>query len=287
VVAEAQLSCADGSSDPFGYRQLVDDLIWSVQKTAAQKGRTRRLVQMIPGLLQRLRDGLHGIGYPPELTQRFFDHLITLHRAAVQDGRDAAEAKKAQEAADAAWAEESQFGDSEQDEVQMWLDENEAQESGYLDSGPDMETERVASPEAVQQEAERAAAEEERAREAAAEVEAAAAAAAMFPGQDVEIVELSVDEPLPELPRDELRIGTWVEIQIKGEWVRAQLTWCSPHSTLFMFTSIGGAAHSMSRRTLDKLRGNNQLRVVADRPVVDEALDQVAQAALKNSIGKK
>ena len=69
--------------------------------------------------------------------------------------------------------------------------------------------------------------------------------------------------------------------------MRAQLTWCSPHATLFMFTSVGGArpSHSMSRRTLDQLRGNDHLRVVADRPVVDEALDQVAQAALKNSLG--
>jgi hypothetical protein len=85
---------------------------------------------------------------------------------------------------------------------------------------------------------------------------------------------------------DEMRVGTWVEILIKGDWVRAQLTWCSPHATLFMFTSVGGTAHSMSRRTLDKLRSGNQLRIVADRPVVDEALDQVAQAALKNSVGK-
>src|SRR5690606_1926289 len=45
VIAESQLSCTDGSSDPFGYRALVDDLIWSVQKTSAQRGRARRLVQ--------------------------------------------------------------------------------------------------------------------------------------------------------------------------------------------------------------------------------------------------
>ncbi|MEP6790970.1 MAG: DUF1631 family protein, partial [Ramlibacter sp.] len=35
VVAEAQLSCADGSDDPYGYRAIVDDLIWSVQKSTA------------------------------------------------------------------------------------------------------------------------------------------------------------------------------------------------------------------------------------------------------------
>lgn len=289
VVAEAQLSCEDGSSDPFGYRQLVEDLIWSVQKTTAQRGRARRLVQMIPGLLQRLREGLGRIGYPPELTQRFFDHLITLHRAAVQDGRDAAAAEAAQHAAEEAWSEPSQFSDSEQDEIQMWLDQNEAQESGYVDSGPDLDPEHVASPEAAHQEAERAAQDEARARQAAAAAAAAQASAEAQAKQGEPAAPEAEPEPQarPDGPREELRIGTWAEILIKGDWVRAQLTWCSPHATLFMFTSIGGTAHSMSRRTLDRLRASDNLRVVADRPVVDEALDQVAQAALKNSLEKK
>ncbi|MBC5784312.1 DUF1631 family protein [Ramlibacter sp. USB13] len=256
VVAEAQLSCVDGSSDPFGYRALVDDLVWSVQKTSAQRGRARRLVQMIPGLLQRMREGLARIGYPPELTQRFFDHLITLHKAAVQEGRDPA----AQKAADEAWEEESKFSDSA---VEMWLDGVEVQESGYVDfPGLETDIEHVASPEAAQQEA------------VAREQEALRAEEEDAPGE----VTAAAARP------DDLRVGTWVEIQIKGDWVRAQLTWCSPHATLFMFTAVGGTAHSMSRRTLDRLRASDHVRVVADRPVVDEALDQVAQAALKNSL---
>jgi hypothetical protein len=254
VVAEAHLSCVDGSSDPFGYRALVDDLIWSVQKTSAQRGRARRLVQMIPGLLQRMREGLARIGYPPELTQRFFDHLITLHKSAVQEGRDPA----LQKAADEAWQEESGFSDSA---VEMWLDGVEVQESGYVDfPGIETDIEHVASAEAAQQEA------QARQQEAVQAGEGA-------------------DNPGDRAARPEdLREGTWVEIQIKGDWVRAQLTWCSPHATLFMFTAIGGTAHSMSRRTLDRLRASDHLRIVADRPVVDEALDQVAQAALKNSL---
>jgi hypothetical protein len=261
VVAEAQLSCEDGSSDPYGYRALVEDLVWSVQKTTAQRGRARRLVQMIPELLQRLREGLARIGYPPELTQRFFDHLITIHRAAVQEGRDAT----IQAAADAAWAEESQQPPDAQEDVQMWLDDDEAQESGFIEEEADLDIDHVASPEAPCQEQLRA--------------EQDAARSSQLPP--------ALQEPEPEAPplsAEDLRIGAWVEIRIKGDWVRAQLTWSSPHATLFMFTSIGGAAHSMSRRTMDKLRATGQLRVVADRPVVDEALDQVAQAALKNSV---
>ncbi|MBL0424248.1 DUF1631 family protein [Ramlibacter alkalitolerans] len=262
VVAEAQLSCEDGSPDPYGYRAMVDDLIWSVQKTTAQRGRARRLVQMIPGLLQRLREGLGRIGYPQELTQRFFDHLITLHRAAVQEGRDAS----IQAAADAAWSEQSQFPEGAEEDLQLWLDSSEAQESGFIEEEADLDTDYAASPEAPRQEALRAEQDTSRARQVPSQAPQAEAQAGLVP--------------------EDLRIGAWVEIRIKGDWVRAQLTWCSPHATLFMFTSIGGAAHSMSRRTMEKLRTGGQLRVVAERPVVDEALDQVARAALKNSVGR-
>ena len=239
VVAEAQLSCADGSDDPYGYRAMVDDMIWSVQKSTAGRGRARRLVQMIPGLLAKLREGLDRIEYPPELTARFFNNLIAIHRAAVHEGRDAV----SQAAADAAEAQESQFSDSAADAV--WLDQQEAAESGYVPEDV-LEPEHPASPDAMQEEQ-------------------------------------------PEEPAriGEMKTGTWVELMVNGQWIRAQLTWASPHATLFMFTSQAGTAHSMSRRTLDKLRAAGSIKIVAERNVVDEALDQVAKAALKNSVQSK
>jgi hypothetical protein len=85
----------------------------------------------------------------------------------------------------------------------------------------------------------------------------------------------------------ELRTGTWVELMIEGQWSRMQLTWASPHGTLFMFTSLSGTAHSMSKRTMERLRADGLIRVVAERNVVDEALDEVAKAALKNSLQNK
>ncbi|MBC5765926.1 DUF1631 family protein [Ramlibacter albus] len=245
VVAEAELSCVDGQADPFGYRALVDDLIWSVQKSTAQRGRARRLVQMIPGLIAKLREGLDRIGYPPELTQRFFDHLITLHKDAVQEGAD----PEVHAAADSAWSEPSKFGDTKDEQDSLWLDKGEAEESGFVDQEQYFAPEHVASPEAPQEEK---------------EAEGAA-----------------------PLRVDELRVGSWVELNVGGRWIRAQLTWCSPHGTLFMFTAQVGTAHSMSRRTLDKLRAMGHIKVVADRNVIDEALDQVAQQALKNSLGDK
>jgi hypothetical protein len=236
VVAEAQLSCADGSDDPYGYRAMVDDMIWSVQKSTATRGRARRLVQMIPDLLAKMREGLSRIDYPPELTARFFNNLITIHRAAVHEGRDAV----SKAAADAAEAQQSKFSDSAQDAA-IWLDSREATESGFV---PDEElsTEHAASPEAT------------------------------------------LDEPPGPARPAEMRTGTWVELMVHNQWLRAQLTWASPHATLFMFTSQAGSAHSMSRRTLDRLRAQGLIKVVAERNVIDEALDEVAKAALKNSL---
>jgi len=241
VVAEAQLSCVDGSDDPYGYRALVEDLVWSVQRSTAARGRAKRLAQMIPGLLARLREGLGRIEYPPELTQRFFNNLITIHEAAVNEGRDEA----MQAAAEAAEAEESTFSDSAMsvDEA-LWLDNQEAEDSGYLDS-EELSPEKAASPEAM------------------------------------------LEEPASAARTNEMKTGTWVELKVKEEWIRAQLTWASPAGTLFMFTSQAGTAHSMSRRTLDRLRTQGQIKVVAERNVVDEALDQVAKAALQNSLDHK
>lgn len=81
-----------------------------------------------------------------------------------------------------------------------------------------------------------------------------------------------------------LPLGSWVELQANGDWVRTQLTWASPHGTLFLFTSAAGSTQSMTRRTHDKLVAAGQLRVISAQTVVDGALDAVAQQAMKNSV---
>jgi hypothetical protein len=81
-----------------------------------------------------------------------------------------------------------------------------------------------------------------------------------------------------------LPLGSWVELQTQGDWVRTQLTWASPHGTLFLFTSAAGSTQSMTRRTHDKLVAAGQLRVISAQTVVEGALDAVAQQAMKNSV---
>ena len=74
---------------------------------------------------------------------------------------------------------------------------------------------------------------------------------------------------------------------LDGKLIRAQLTWASPHRTLFMFVSGRGLAHSMSRRTIDRRREQGLIRMVSDGNVVGSALDAVAQTALRNDLDQQ
>nr|WP_295784464.1 DUF1631 family protein [Rhodoferax sp.] len=81
-----------------------------------------------------------------------------------------------------------------------------------------------------------------------------------------------------------LTVGCWVELLVGTQWVRTQLTWASSHGSLFLFTSPAGEAQSMTRRSRDKLLARGQLRVISGAPVVDGALNAVAQMAMRNSV---
>lgn len=61
----------------------------------------------------------------------------------------------------------------------------------------------------------------------------------------------------------DLATGAWVEMLVNRVWLRAQLNWVSPQRTLFMFVSRGGLAHSMSRRSLERLRLQGSIRWVS------------------------
>jgi hypothetical protein len=82
----------------------------------------------------------------------------------------------------------------------------------------------------------------------------------------------------------ELPLGSWIELHSQGQWARTQLTWASPHGTLFLFTNSVGATQSMTRRSCDKLIAAGHLRLISGQPVVEEALDAVAQVAMRNSV---
>ena len=245
VVAESQLRCVSGTEDADGFLSLVDDLIWSVRVKAARRNRSR-LVQLVPSMLVKMRQGLTMIDYPPQRITVFFDELITYHELAFEGVRQSvpqAEAAPAERAADFAHTEASgttdtQASESIFDASDYWMSEAEAQDSGYFEDSHTVEP-------------------------------------ALAPPVD------AVPEP-QQWSAQTLHTGAWVDLAMEGDWVRAQLTWASPHRTLFMFISAGGLAHSMSRRTMERLRSQALIRLVSDGKVLDQALDAVAQTAISN-----
>jgi hypothetical protein len=240
VVAESQLRCADGSQDADGYLALVDDLIWSVQLRLTSRNRAR-LVDMVPQMLVKLRQGLQRIDYPEDRIPPFFDGLISIHEQAFEAGRVApTEGGTTPALVPRVDAAEFQVPDDDG----LWMADDEVTDSGFMRDDAELPPPMSEVPQAA-------------------------------------------DPALQNTwAAESLGTGSWVDLALDGVWVRAQLTWASPHRTLFMFTSAGGGAHSMSRRTMDRLRDMGMIHLVSDGHVMDNALDAVAQAALRNDLGK-
>lgn len=276
VVAEAELR-SKGKADPQGYVLLVDDLIWCSQARLIRKNRGR-LVQAVPGLLLKLRQGLQTIEYPPERIPRFLDKLITLHEKALSPAQPRLVPAPAK----------TKTPPVLNDDVAELVDSGDdlgGLEVTELDSIPDESFDEMQfeisqpSPLEIKPGAE---------SDGVWMVSHEADEAGYLPQEAVVPEQAATAVPVSNAWNvADLAIGSWVELFLKGDWVRAQLTWASPHRTLFMFISGKGLAHSMSRRTMEQLRGGGHMRIVSERHMLDNALDAVAQAALLNQGPKK
>ncbi|NPC55370.1 DUF1631 family protein [Caenimonas soli] len=245
VMAQARLADESGGNDPDGYAALVADLVWSAQPRLAA-GNTARLAKLAPALVEQLRHGLAIIDYPAPSTQRFLDYLAGAHRQAVEMAARPAPLSTSMTREEL----EAMLGTDEDEGPGPWLAPTEAQHSGF------METHLPTAPRAIFQETE--------------------------PGFGD--TRPTSGELAPTLPEAGFEPGAWVEMMLDGGWARYQVTWASPHGTLFMFSSAAGKPHSMTRRLLGKMLQGGTLRMISGRAVVDGALDAVAQAALRNSL---
>ena len=243
VIAQARLADAAGGADPGGYTALLSDLLWSAQPQLAG-GNPLRLARIAPRLLEKIREGLASVDYPPAESQRFVDLLVVMQQKALVPAAAAHTPMTAEEL-------ESWFAAPQSDERSPWLAPGEAQESGF------METHQGAVPLPLYQTTQ--------------------------PGSVLQQAGPDWLDAVPALGDEGLQPGAWVEMQTDGRWSRLQLTWASPHGTLFMFSDAAGKTHSMTRRLLDQLVATQSLRLVSDHAVVDEALDAVAQAAVSNT----
>jgi hypothetical protein len=91
----------------------------------------------------------------------------------------------------------------------------------------------------------------------------------------------AVDVDLSAAPSidDQFVVGAWVDLVSNGKVMRTQLTWASPHKTLFLFTAADNSTQSMTRRMRDKLAAEGLLRVMSGKHVVDRAIDAMASSA--------
>jgi hypothetical protein len=249
-MAQARLLDTSGAADPGGSMALVGDLLWSVQPGLAAAN-PARLARLVPTLVEKLKHGLASIDYPQGPTERFLAQLAELHQQALRPR--AAEPERPASLATTLSREEleAMFGDDGPGDA--WLAPTEAQHSGFITHQTDV-------PQPLFQ--------------ATQPVDAETRPGAPPPAE----------APLPDIG---LPTGAWVELFADGRWDRWQLTWASPHGTLFMFTHAGGKTQSMTRRLVQKMLTVGALKLVSAQAVVDGALDAVAQEALRNSVDLK
>lgn len=247
VMAQARLADESGGNDPGGYAALVADLVWSAQPRLAA-GNTARLAKLAPALVEKLHHGLATIDYPAPSKLRFLDYLAAAHRQAAEVATQRAR-PTALSTTMTPEELEAMLGHDEDEGPGPWLAPTEVQHSGF------METHQAPAARPLFQET-----------------------------QPFGDTRPTSSELAPALPDTGLEPGTWVEMMLDGGWARYQVTWASPHGTLFMFASAAGKPHSMTRRLLGKMLQGGTLRMISERAVVDGALDAVAQAALRNSL---
>jgi uncharacterized protein DUF1631 len=251
VMAQARLADESGAADPGGFASVVGDLLWSAQLKPAGAN-AAKLAKLVPELVGKLRHGLATIDYPAPATERFLDYLAAGHGAAMRSGEQPGRPLPLSTSMTSA-ALEAMFGGDEEGGPGPWLAPTEAQNSGF------METHQSVQPKPLFQ-----------------------------PTQTgFGHTRPLVADVAPGVPESDVRPGAWVEMLIDGGWSRYQVTWASPHGTLFMFANAAGKTHSMTRRLLDKMLQGGTLRMISGQAVVDGALDAVAQAALRNSLDIK
>ncbi len=256
VMAQARIADHEGLPDPGGYGSIINDLLWSAQPELARNS-VPRLTRLIPSLLSTLREGLASIDYPEADTRSFFAELMALHQQALRPAGTAPAAPATRAELEARF--EARFESREVDEP--WLAPAEARDSGFMETRDLTASAHDDRPEFEATQPGFAETQPGSGWHARAQPAAAADAA---------------DELIPE--------GAWVEFIVDRRVRRTQLTWTSPHRTLFMFTDAEGGTHSMTRRSVQRLLAEGGLRVVSDQAVVDEALDAVAATAMRNSL---
>lgn len=244
VVAQARLQGGAGSAEADKYQALISALLWSAHPDLARSN-LAKLTRLVPRLISTLREGLETVRYPATKTSVFLEALMGVHQQIFRSAPTRAD-EPLPPIMDVLHVTVRPVEDGD-----PWVAPEEARDSNFI--------ELPTLPDADAQ--------------AANETPAAVTVPIALTGPETALVGAGG-----------LPLGAWVELSVNGEWVRTQLTWASPHGTLFLFTSAMGTTQSMTRRTHDKLAAAGQLRLISGQEVVGEALDAVAKQAMRNSV---
>ena len=232
------------------YMAILPDLLWSSQLALASRNRPR-LIKVIPQMLRTLREGLDGIDYPRTQSEAFFQALMGLHEAAYKtQHREVVQATASIPEPivepEVYLPDDDSSGDDGLDDA--WLRPEEAKETGFMDDLDEPTQPAFQDTEPMSRD-----------------------------WQDIR-AEMKDSAQLP------LPMGTWVDIWRDTRAVRCQLTWASPHGTMFLFNAPDGQSISLTRRGLLHILDTGRLRVIAQHGAVDDALDAVARQAWINSM---
>ncbi len=262
AMAHARLVDTRNQIDPAGLGSVVPDLLWSVKRDVTLK-RPVRLIEMIPGLLDKLHTGLDMLGQTPQENEKFFESLMKLHQPVLKLRRLKSR-RDAEESGAVPLEPEELPATPEQRRAKTaelpWLGREDLDVAGFEDTQPTAsgELEAVTAP----------------AGQPASDNTTPLAGTHSTDAHGSALGALEADAILMRL-----RTGSWVDLYSRHRWLRAQLIWASTKATLFMFLSHGGQPHSMTRRSCEKLIMQRWLRPVDSHAVVAQALDAVAAEA--------
>jgi hypothetical protein len=246
VMAHARLTDSAKRIDPGAHGTVVTDLLWSVKREFTLR-EPARLIEMLPGLLERLRAGLAALGQAPQESEPFFLALEKLHRPVLL-----LRAKKRRVDSDFAPMEfepphdEPEVSAPAPLPVQQgpWMGRKELDAAGFEDTVPSDHGELLEAD--------------------GRSGRTAVVSAARTAPNDIEATIAGFRE------------GCWVDLSARRRWLRAQLVWASTKGTLFMFISHGGQPHSMTRRTCERLLRERLLRPVEMGSAVSHAIEAIA-----------
>src|SRR5690606_26294656 len=236
------LTCLKHGVDSDEWRsalQTMDDLVWSVTPHEDPEARLR-LLELVPGMLKALREGMASAAFDPFSTSEFFSQLEALHVQAFQ------RFKRAAPELGAAPDEPATTTDAAQAGIELPLLELPAAEE--VEDAPAM-------------------------------VEVVEEIVLLAPGQtrpeEPDVVLPDDDEALLQV--DSLRVGSWVEFQEDDEHkLRCKLAAIIKPTGKYVFVNrTGMKVLEKSRNALAVEFRRNTIRLLDDALLFDRALESV------------